>query len=147
MKCPYCKQADSRVIDSRAADDGATIRRRRECNGCHKRFTTYEVVEKVPLMVVKHDGRREPFDRDKILNGIIRSCDKRDIRNTMVQEVPSKKIGEMIMERLKDFDEVAYIRFASVYRRFADITNFLEELKELQERKNRPLDIRYNKQD
>ena len=114
-------------------------------------------------MVVKHDGRREPFDRDKILNGIIRSCDKRDIsmerilnfvsdverdiRNTMVQEVPSKKIGEMIMERLKDFDEVAYIRFASVYRRFADITNFLEELKELQERKNRPLDIRYNKQD
>ena len=114
-------------------------------------------------MVVKHDGRREPFDRDKMLNGIIRSCDKRDIsmerilnfvsdverdiRNTMVQEVPSKKIGEMIMERLKDFDEVAYIRFASVYRRFADITNFLEELKELQERKNRPLDIRYNKQD
>jgi len=163
MKCPYCKQADSRVIDSRAADDGATIRRRRECNGCHKRFTTYEVVEKVPLMVVKHDGRREPFDRDKMLNGIIRSCDKRDIsmerilnfvsdverdiRNTMVQEVPSKKIGEMIMERLKDFDEVAYIRFASVYRRFADITNFLEELKGLQERKNRPLDIRYHGQD
>ena len=163
MKCPYCKQNDSRVIDSRSADDGATIRRRRECTSCGRRFTTYEVVERQPLMVVKNDGRREVFKREKILNGIIRACDKRDIslesitsltndierdiRNTMVQEVPSKKIGEMIMERLKDFDEVAYIRFASVYRRFADITNFLEELKELQERKNRPLDIRYNKQD
>lgn len=153
MKCPYCHQADSRVIDSRAADDGTTIRRRRECNGCGKRFTTYEVVEKTPLMVVKRDGRREIFKRDKILNGIIRSCDKRDIsmerisefvnsierdiRNTMVQEVSSAKIGELVMDRLKDFDEVGYIRFASVYRRFADISNFLEELRELQAHKVR----------
>lgn len=153
MKCPYCHYGDSRVVDSRSADDGATIRRRRECNQCGKRFTTYEAVEKMPLMVVKRDGRREPFDRNKILNGIIRSCDKRDIsmeritefansierdiRNTMAQEVGSDKIGELLMERLKDFDEVAYIRFASVYRRFADISNFLEELKGLQERRQK----------
>ena len=151
MKCPFCKQADSRVIDSRAAEDGATIRRRRECNGCGKRFTTYEVVEKLPLMVVKQDGRGEVFKRDKILNGVVRSCDKRDIsmerivalvneierdvRNTMEQEVPSSKIGELVMNRLKDFDEVAYIRFASVYRKFADISSFLEELKVLQAHK------------
>ena len=153
MKCPYCHYGDSRVVDSRSADDGATIRRRRECNQCGKRFTTYEAVEKMPLMVVKRDGRREPFDRNKILNGIIRSCDKRDIsmeritefansierdiRNTMAQEVGSDKIGELLMERLKDFDEVAYIRFASVYRRFADISNFLEELKGLQEHRQK----------
>ena len=153
MKCPYCHYGDSRVVDSRSADDGATIRRRRECNQCGKRFTTYEAVEKMPLMVVKHDGRREAFDRAKLLNGIIRSCDKRDIsmesitefansierdiRNTMAQEVGSDKIGELLMERLKDFDEVAYIRFASVYRRFADISNFLEELKGLQERRQK----------
>ncbi|WP_040636848.1 transcriptional regulator NrdR [Mitsuokella sp. oral taxon 131] len=151
MRCPYCKTADSRVVDSRAADDGATIRRRRECNACGKRFTTYEVVEKLPLMVVKNDGRREVFKRDKILNGLIRSCDKRDIsmeriaalanaverdiRNTMDQEVPSKRIGELVMEKLKDFDDVAYIRFASVYRKFADVSGFLDELKELQARK------------
>ena len=135
----------------RPAEDGATIRRRRECNGCGKRFTTYEVVEKLPLMVVKQDGRREVFKRDKILNGVVRSCDKRDIsmerivalvneierdvRNTMEQEVPSSKIGELVMNRLKDFDEVAYIRFASVYRKFADISSFLEELKVLQAHK------------
>lgn len=151
MKCPFCKKADSRVIDSRAAEDGATIRRRRECTGCGKRFTTYEVVEKLPLIVVKQDGRREVFQRDKILNGVIRSCDKRDIsmerivnfvndverdiRNTMEPEVPSAKIGELVMTKLKDFDEVAYIRFASVYRKFADISSFLEELKELQAHK------------
>lgn len=153
MKCPYCHFGDSRVVDSRSADDGSTIRRRRECNKCGKRFTTYEAVEKMPLMVVKRDGRREPFDRNKVLNGIIRSCDKRDIsmeritefansierdiRNTMAQEVASDRIGELLMERLKDFDEVAYIRFASVYRRFADISNFLEELEGLRERKQR----------
>ncbi len=153
MKCPYCQYGDSRVVDSRSADDGSTIRRRRECGKCGRRFTTYEAVEKMPLMVVKRDGRREPFDRNKITNGIIRSCDKRDIsmeritefansierdiRNTMAQEVESNKIGELLMERLKDFDEVAYIRFASVYRRFADISNFLEELKGLQERKQK----------
>ena len=147
MKCPFCKEPDSRVIDSRAADEGMTIRRRRECGACGRRFTTYEVVEKLPLMVVKRDNRREPFNRDKLLTGIIRSCDKRDIsmeqitnfvaeierdiRNRTEPEVPSEKIGEIVMERLKDFDEVAYIRFASVYRKFDDITNFIEELETL----------------
>ncbi|WP_302816593.1 transcriptional regulator NrdR [Selenomonas flueggei] len=147
MRCPFCKQPDSRVIDSRAADEGTTIRRRRECSKCGRRFTTYEVVERLPLMVVKRDNRREPFSRDKLLTGIIRSCDKRDIsmeqitnfvaeieheiRNRTEPEVPSEKIGEIVMERLKDFDEVAYIRFASVYRKFDDITNFIEELETL----------------
>ena len=147
MSCPFCKQPDSRVIDSRAADEGTTIRRRRECSKCGRRFTTYEVVERLPLMVVKRDNRREPFSRDKLLTGIIRSCDKRDIsmeqitnfvaeieheiRNRTEPEVPSEKIGEIVMERLKDFDEVAYIRFASVYRKFDDITNFIEELETL----------------
>ncbi|MFC2368998.1 MAG: transcriptional regulator NrdR, partial [Selenomonas noxia] len=147
MRCPFCKAPDSRVIDSRAADEGMTIRRRRECGECARRFTTYEVVEKLPLMVVKRDNRREPFNRDKLLTGIIRSCDKRDIsmeqitnfvaeierdiRNSTEPEVPSEKIGEIVMERLKDFDEVAYIRFASVYRKFDDITNFIEELETL----------------
>ena len=144
MRCPFCKKADSRVIDSRAADDGNTIRRRRECTGCGKRFTTYEVVEKIPLMVIKNDGRRVVFDRNKLLNGLIRSCDKRDIpterivslandiekelRNTMDREVTAQAIGELVMEKLKGFDEVAYIRFASVYRKFADISNFRDEL-------------------
>ena len=152
MKCPYCKQNDSRVIDSRSADDGATIRRRRECTSCGRRFTTYEVVEKQPLMVVKKDGRREVFKRDKILNGIIRACDKRDIsleditnlaneierdiRNTMEQEVSTADIGKLVMSKLKSFDEVAYIRFASVYRKFADISSFMEELRELQAHKS-----------
>ena len=147
MKCPFCKQPDSRVVDSRAADDGTTIRRRRECPECGRRFPTYEAVEKMPLMVVKRDNRREPFSRDKLMTGIIRSCDKRDIsmeqitnfvaeierdiRNRTEPEVPSEKLGEIVMERLKDFDEVAYIRFASVYRKFDDITNFIEELETL----------------
>jgi transcriptional regulator nrdR len=147
MRCPFCKEPDSRVIDSRAAEEGMTIRRRRECGKCGRRFTTYEVVERLPLMVVKRDGRREPFSRDKLLTGIIRSCDKRDIsmeqitnfvaeieheiRNCTDPEVPSEKVGEIVMEHLKDFDEVAYIRFASVYRKFDDITNFIEELETL----------------
>ena len=147
MRCPYCKEEDSRVIDSRAADDGNTIRRRRECTSCGKRFTTYETVEKIPLMVIKNDGRRVVFDRNKLLNGLIRSCDKRDIpterivaladeiekelRNTMDREVYTRDIGELVMEKLKNFDEVAYIRFASVYRKFDDITNFIEELETL----------------
>ncbi|WP_462331736.1 transcriptional regulator NrdR [Schwartzia sp. (in: firmicutes)] len=147
MRCPFCKQEDSRVIDSRSADDGNSIRRRRECSQCGRRFTTYEVVEKTPLMVIKHDGRRVLFDRDKLLNGLIRSCDKRDIptdrivaladeierelRNTMDREITTKSIGELVMEKLKNFDEVAYIRFASVYRKFADISMFKEELEEL----------------
>lgn len=151
MKCPFCNHNDSRVIDSRSAEDGTTIRRRRECVNCGRRFTTYEVVEKLPLMVIKQDGRREVFKRDKILNGVIRSCDKRDIsmerivslvnaverdiRNTMEQEISSAKIGELVMNRLKEFDEVAYIRFASVYRKFTDIGSFMQELNELQAQK------------
>ncbi|MBR1553163.1 MAG: transcriptional repressor NrdR [Schwartzia sp.] len=147
MRCPYCKQLDSRVIDSRGADDGNSIRRRRECTACGRRFTTYEVVEKMPLIVIKNDGRRVVFDHDKLLNGLIRSCDKRNIpteqivsladeierelRNTMDREVTTKAIGELVMEKLKNFDEVAYIRFASVYRKFADISMFKEELEEL----------------
>ena len=153
MRCPYCGKADSRVVDSRAADEGATIRRRRECTGCGRRFTTYEGVEKVPLMVIKNDGRREPFKQEKLLNGLIRSCEKRDIpmerivrlaneierevRNTMEREIPSKKLGQLVMDHLRDFDEVAYIRFASVYRKFADIGNFITELDELRESKKK----------
>ena len=152
MRCPFCKKADSRVIDSRAADDGNTIRRRRECTACSRRFTTYESVEKIPLMVIKNDGRRVVFDRNKLLNGLIRSCDKRDIpterivaladdiekelRNTMDREVYTRDIGELVMEKLKNFDEVAYIRFASVYRKFADISGFREELEALIREKN-----------
>lgn len=152
MRCPFCKEEDSRVIDSRAADDGNTIRRRRECSSCGKRFTTYETVEKIPLMVIKNDGRRVVFDRNKLLNGLIRSCDKRDIpterivaladeiekelRNTMDREVYTRDIGELVMEKLKNFDEVAYIRFASVYRKFADISGFREELEALLREKN-----------
>ena len=152
MRCPFCKEEDSRVIDSRSADDGNTIRRRRECTSCGKRFTTYETVEKIPLMVIKTDGRRVVFDRNKLLNGLIRSCDKRDIpterivaladeiekelRNTMDREVYTRDIGELVMEKLKNFDEVAYIRFASVYRKFADISGFREELEALLREKN-----------
>ena len=152
MRCPFCKEEDSRVVDSRAADDGNTIRRRRECTSCGKRFTTYETVEKIPLMVIKNDGRRVVFDRNKLLNGLIRSCDKRDIpterivaladeiekelRNTMDREIYTRDIGELVMEKLKNFDEVAYIRFASVYRKFADISGFREELEALLREKN-----------
>lgn len=152
MRCPFCKEEDSRVIDSRAADDGNTIRRRRECTSCGKRFTTYETVEKIPLMVIKNDGRRVVFDRNKLLNGLIRSCDKRDIpterivaladeiekelRNTMDREIYTRDIGELVMEKLKNFDEVAYIRFASVYRKFADISGFREEMEALLREKN-----------
>jgi transcriptional repressor NrdR len=152
MRCPFCKMADSRVIDSRAAEEGKTIRRRRECTSCGKRFTTYEVIEKIPLIVIKNDGRRVVFDRDKLMTGLIRSCDKRDIsmdrivnltdeiekelRNTMDREVSTRAIGELVMEKLKMFDEVAYIRFASVYRKFADISNFKDELEVLIKGKN-----------
>lgn len=153
MKCPFCKTPDSRVVDSRAAEEGATIRRRRECLACGKRFTTYESVERVPLMVIKNDGRRETFDRNKLLNGLIRSCDKRDIaaekiiklaekieqeiRNTMEREIKARAIGERVMEHLKDFDEVAYIRFASVYRKFRDIEEFKKELELLKNREKK----------
>lgn len=144
MKCPFCNCKDSRVVDSRAAEEGATIRRRRECLSCGKRFTTYESLERVPLMVIKNDGRRETFDRNKLLTGLLRSCDKRDIptdkivalaikieqeiRNTMEREIRARVIGEKAMEHLKTFDEVAYIRFASVYRKFRDIDEFRSEL-------------------
>ena len=147
MKCPFCAAPDSRVVDSRTIDDGNSIRRRRECTVCGKRFTTYEAVEKVPLMVIKNDGRRAVFDKEKLLKGIIRSCYKRDIpaekiikladeiekelRNMMKHEISSKTIGEVVMKYLKTFDKVAYIRFASVCRKFSDIDNFKQELENL----------------
>lgn len=147
MKCPYCGEVDSRVIDSRPADDGERIRRRRECLSCQKRFTTYEIVETVPLMVVKKDRSREAFDRQKLLNGLMRACEKRPVAvgtleravdeieqsllNTLDREVTSLEIGELAMAQLKNIDEVAYVRFASVYRQFSDINTFMDELKEL----------------
>lgn len=147
MRCPYCGEVESKVIDSRPTDDGERIRRRRECLSCQKRFTTYEVVETVPLMVVKKDGSREAFDRQKLLNGLMRACEKRPVSfseleravdeieqtllNTMNREVTSLEIGEQAMQQLKNIDEVAYVRFASVYRQFSDINTFMDELKEL----------------
>lgn len=144
MKCPFCEYTDSKVVDSRPADDGESIRRRRECLRCGKRFTTYETMEKVPLMVVKRDGSRQAFDRQKVLRGMIRACYKRqvktetlerisneieqELRNTMKREVPVECIGELVMDRLKEVDEVSYVRFASVYRQFTDISNFRDEL-------------------
>ncbi|MBC5582177.1 transcriptional regulator NrdR [Anaerofilum sp. BX8] len=147
MKCPYCGEVESKVIDSRPADDGERIRRRRECLSCQKRFTTYEIVETVPLMVVKKDRSREAFDRQKLLNGLMRACEKRPVAvgtleravdeieqsllNTLDREVTSLEIGELAMAQLKNIDEVAYVRFASVYRQFSDINTFMDELKEL----------------
>ena len=147
MKCPFCGYTDSKVIDSRPAEDGTTIRRRRECLDCQKRFTTYEVIERMPLMVIKRDGSRESFDRVKIINGVVRACEKRpvtmaqiegvadeieqELRGRLESEVKTEKIGEMVMLRLKNLDEVAYVRFASVYRSFKDINTFMEELSKL----------------
>ncbi len=144
MKCRYCTSTESKVIDSRPTDDGSAIRRRRECMGCGKRFTTYEKIEELPIMVVKKDGRREPFDSEKILTGIRRACQKRPISaaaqdklvedvvrevfNSLEQEIPSSRIGELVIQRLKELDEVAYVRFASVYRQFKDINTFMQEL-------------------
>ncbi len=151
MKCPYCGFEDDKVIDSRPTDEGSAIRRRRECSKCQKRFTTYEKVESVPLIVVKKDKTRQAFDRDKLLNGLVRACEKRpvsvhdlenlvdeiesQIHNTLRREITSREIGEMIMARLKNMDEVAYVRFASVYRQFKDINTFMEELRKLLEEK------------
>ena len=151
MRCPYCQKADNKVVDSRSVDDDRGIRRRRECLGCGRRFTTFETVEQMPLMVLKHNGTSQVFDRNKLLNGLIRSCDKRDISLEDImslaheveneihrlydQEVPSKAIGEVALEHLKEFDEVAYIRFASVYRRFTDIDSFRSELDTLLNKK------------
>lgn len=144
MKCRYCACTESKVIDSRPTDDGTTIRRRRECMGCGKRFTTYEKIEELPIMVIKKDGRREPFDSEKILTGIRRACEKRpvssadqdklvddvvrEVFNSLEQEIPSSRIGELVIVRLKELDEVAYVRFASVYRQFKDINTFMQEL-------------------
>ena len=147
MKCMYCGCEDSKVIDSRSADEGRTIRRRRECVNCGKRYTTYETIEDTPVLVVKSSGIRQAFDAQKIRNGIIKSCEKRPVSlttidemvsnitkkvyNSMEQEVSSKKIGELVMDELKKVDEVAYVRYASVYRSFKDISSFMEELQKL----------------
>jgi transcriptional repressor NrdR len=147
MKCPFCANVENKVIDSRISKDGAAIRRRRECLGCSKRFTTYEYVEEVLPVVVKKDGRREPFDRTKILNGIKKACEKRPISTDAIEgvvdnveracqefpdkEIPSSAIGEKIMHELQTLDGVAYVRFASVYRQFRDVSDFLAELKDI----------------
>nr|WP_294468059.1 transcriptional regulator NrdR [uncultured Sellimonas sp.] len=151
MKCPYCGNPDTRVIDSRPAEDGSSIRRRRSCDSCGKRFTTYEKVETIPLIVIKKDNNREQYDRGKIEKGILQACYKRPvpaeiIRKTVEQieteifnreekEIPSKVIGEIVMHKLKDLDEVAYVRFASVYREFKDVNTFMEELKSILDKK------------
>ena len=145
MKCPYCLYYESKVVDSRPTEEGQAIRRRRECIKCSKRFTTYEKIEEIPLIVVKKDGNRQAYDRNKLLNGIIKSCEKRPVPmsvmenmvdevetslyNSLEKEVTSVEIGEMIMNKLKDIDEVSYVRFASVYRQFKDLNSFMDELK------------------
>jgi transcriptional repressor NrdR len=147
MKCPYCGFIEDRVIDSRPTDEGSAIRRRRECSSCVKRFTTYEKVESLPLMVIKKDKTRQTFDREKLLNGLLRACEKRpasindleklveeiesQIYNSLQREITTQDIGEMVMSRLKNMDEVAYVRFASVYRQFRDINTFMDELAKL----------------
>ncbi len=147
MKCPFCGDIESKVVDSRRSEDGDSIRRRRECLNCQRRFTTYEIVESLPIIVVKRDGTRQGFDRNKILNSMVRAFDKRKvevsqldritteieqtIQNTLEREVTTDKIGEMVMERIKPLDEVAYIRFASVYRRFQDVGSFVAEINRL----------------
>lgn len=147
MRCPFCHELETRVLDSRPAEAGSVIRRRRECSSCKRRFTTYERVEEQPLYVVKRDGRRERFNRQKILTGLVKACEKRpislttledlaeeverEIRNTLVEEVSSTSIGDMVMDRLRTLDEVAYVRFASVYRSFTDVERFLKELESL----------------
>jgi len=147
VRCPFCSHPESKVVDSRPSDEGSSIRRRRECLACHKRFTTYETMESLPLMVIKKDGSRQTFDKTKLLNGMIRACEKRPVafatledmaneieqvlQNDMDREIPSARIGELVMERLKKVDEVAYVRFASVYRQFKDISTFMEELNKL----------------
>ena len=147
MKCPFCGDVESKVVDSRRSEDGDSIRRRRECLNCQRRFTTYEIVESLPIIVVKRDGTRQSFDRNKILNSMVRAFDKRKvevaqleritteieqcIQNTLEREVSTDKIGEMVMERIKPLDEVAYIRFASVYRRFQDVGSFVAEINQL----------------
>ena len=151
MKCPFCGDQESKVVDSRRSEDGQSIRRRRECLNCQRRFTTYEIVESLPIIVVKRDGTRQNFDRNKILNSMIRAFDKRKvnisdldritteieqtIQNTLEREITTDKLGEMVMERIKPLDEVAYIRFASVYRRFQDVGSFVREVSRFLEEK------------
>ncbi len=147
MRCPFCENQDTKVIDSRPTEEGHAIRRRRECENCKKRFTTYEKVEEIPLVVIKKDGSREVFDRNKVLNGIIKACEKRPVslddiemivsdierglNNMMQKEIKSKVIGEVIMDHLINLDEVAYVRFASVYRQFKDVNTFISEIEKL----------------
>ncbi len=153
MKCPFCQHPDTKVTDSRVTDDGNAIRRRRECLSCARRFTTYELVEEAPLMVVKKDGHREMFDANKLLRGLMRSCDKRNVpverleelvqeverelRNRLQQDVKSDELGALVLNKLKDVDQVAYVRFASVYRRFTDLHNFMEELQRLMDQEKK----------
>lgn len=153
MKCPYCGYSESKVIDSRPTDEGERIRRRRECLNCAKRFTTFEVIETVPVVVVKKDKSREAFDRNKLLNGLLRACEKRPVpletlerivdeietllQNSLDREVPSTLIGTYAMDKLKKVDEVAYVRFASVYREFKDINTFMDELNKIKAERNR----------
>lgn len=147
MRCPFCSNLESKVVDSRPSDEGSSIRRRRECLECHKRFTTYETMESLPLVVIKKDGSRQTFDKSKLLNGMIRACEKRPVsfdtlngiavdieqslQNQMEREISSVEIGELVMKKLKEVDEVAYVRFASVYRQFKDINTFMAELSKL----------------
>ena len=151
MKCPFCGDQESKVVDSRRSEDGQTIRRRRECLNCQRRFTTYEMVESLPIIVIKRDGTRQNFDRNKILNSMIRAFDKRKvdiadldnltteieqaIQNSLEREITTDRLGEMVMERIKPMDEVAYIRFASVYRRFQDVSGFVREVSRFLEEK------------
>lgn len=151
MKCPFCGETESKVVDSRRSDDGLSIRRRRECMGCLRRFTTYEIVETLPIIVVKRNGSRQSFDRNKIINSMIRAFDKRKvdvndleriateieqaIQNKLEREITTDKLGEMVMERLKPVDEVAYIRFASIYHRFQDASSFMREISKFLEEK------------
>lgn len=153
MKCPACRYEETKVIDSRLVGEGASIRRRRECLQCAKRFTTYEYVEQVPIMVVKRDGRRQPFDRARLISGLVKACEKRPISMNQIEEmaydveraiqknfdreVESKSIGELVMEKLSITDEVAYVRFASVYRQFKDVNQFMSELKNILDHKDK----------
>ena len=152
MKCPFCANLESKVVDSRPADEGASIRRRRECLSCGKRFTTYETVESLPLVVVKKDGSRQSFDKDKVLRGMIRACEKRpvpmetlvkiadtveqELQNSLERETSTEKIGELVMEHLRDVDEVSYVRFASVYKHFDDVQTFIHEIEQMEGKHN-----------
>ncbi|MCL2366489.1 MAG: transcriptional regulator NrdR [Oscillospiraceae bacterium] len=147
MRCPFCGLPESKVVDSRPAEEGVTVRRRRECLQCQKRFTTYEIMERLPLIVIKKDGSRQTFDKQKLVNGILRACEKRpvtladitavadeieqELQNSLEREIMSTHVGEMVMKGLKSLDEVAYVRFASVYRQFRDINTFMDELNKL----------------